>query len=274
MRFLVDAQLPRAFAAWLSQQGHDALTVGAQIEPILRDAQVTTLASIRVLDVHGTIVATTGGDPGLSMAALPEAQHALAGEYLSLMRQRGTQRPSPPLDSISRGSRIRVAVAVAVAVPIPVGDRVIGAATLLRTPGNIWQALCGKRRELAWAGAALLLTVLGLSLLTAVTIGRPVRAVTRQARRAARGKSGAVVPLKHPGTRDIAELSHNVAAMARTLEERARYIRDFAAHVSHEFKTPLAAILGTVELLRDHAATMNPEERERFLALLESDAER
>ncbi|WP_420467157.1 sensor histidine kinase [Panacagrimonas sp.] len=247
-----------------------AAAVGAQIEPILRDAQVITLAGIRVLDVHGTIVATTGGDLGLSMAALPEAQRALAGEYVSLMRQRGSQRPPPPLDSISRGARIRVAVAV----PILADDRVIGAVTLLRTPGNIWQALRGKRRELAWAGAALLLTVLGLSLLTAVTIGRPVRAVIRQARRAARGESGAVVPLRHAGTREIAELSQTVAAMARTLEERARYIRDFAAHVSHEFKTPLTAIRGTVELLRDHAATMNPDERERFLALLESDAAR
>ena len=130
------------------------------------------------------------------------------------------------------------------------------------------------RRQLVWGGAGLLLIVLSLSLFTAVTIGRPVRALIDQARRAARGEPNAVTPLRHAGTREIAELSETVAVMARTLEERARYIRDFAAHVSHEFKTPLTAIRGTVELMRDHGDDMETAERERFLALLESDAER
>jgi signal transduction histidine kinase len=247
-----------------------AAAVGRELEPVLRDAQVTTLAGMRVIDYRGVIVATTGNDLGRSMLNHEEARRALTGEYVSLMRRRGSQSPPPPLDSISRGARIRVAVAV----PILQHGRVIGAVTLLRTPSNIRNAIRGKRRELAWGGAALVLIVVGLSLFTAVTIGRPVRALIGQARRAARGEANAVTPLRHAGTREIAELSETVAAMARTLEERARYIRDFAAHVSHEFKTPLTAIRGTVELMRDHGAEMDGAERERFLALLESDAER
>ncbi|MFO7640508.1 MAG: HAMP domain-containing sensor histidine kinase [Candidatus Competibacteraceae bacterium] len=62
--------------------------------------------------------------------------------------------------------------------------------------------------------------------------------------------------------------------MARHLEQRADYIRTFAAQVSHEFKTPLAAIRGAVELLQDHGDTMTPAERERFLSLLDQDAAR
>jgi signal transduction histidine kinase len=247
-----------------------AASVGRELEPVLRDAQVTTLAGMRVIDYRGVIVATTGGDLGRSMLNHEEARRALTGEYVSLMRRRGQQSPPPPLDSISRGARIRVAVAV----PILHHGRVLGAVTLLRTPANIQHAIRGKRRELAWGGATLLLIVVGLSVFTAVTIGRPVRALIDQARRAARGEANAVTPLRHAGTREIAELSETVAAMARTLEERARYIRDFAAHVSHEFKTPLTAIRGTVELMRDHGAEMDGAERERFLALLESDAER
>ncbi|MCC2659046.1 MAG: sensor histidine kinase [Panacagrimonas sp.] len=247
-----------------------AASVGRELEPVLRDAQVTTLAGMRVIDYRGVIVATTGGDLGRSMLNHEEARRALTGEYVSLMRRRGQQSPPPPLDSISRGARIRVAVAV----PILHHGRVLGAVTLLRTPANIQHAIRGKRRELAWGGATLLMIVVGLSVFTAVTIGRPVRALIDQARRAARGEANAVTPLRHAGTREIAELSETVAAMARTLEERARYIRDFAAHVSHEFKTPLTAIRGTVELMRDHGAEMDGAERERFLALLESDAER
>lgn len=247
-----------------------AIAVGREIEPVLRDAQVVTLAGLRVVDPQGVIVATTGSDLGRSMLNHEEARRALTGEYVSLMRTRGTQTQLPPLDSISRGTRIRVFVAV----PIVRGDRVLGAVTLVRTPANIVQAVYGKRRVLLLGGLAMVGTVLALTLFTVLTISRPVRALIEQARRAARGESGAVTPLAHPGTREIAELSETVAAMARTLEERARYIRDFAAHVSHEFKTPLTAIRGTVELMRDHGDTMEAAERERFLAILDADAAR
>jgi signal transduction histidine kinase len=186
------------------------------------------------------------------------------------MRSRASLHASPPLDSISRGTRLRVFVGV----PIVRGDRVLGAVTLVRTPANVLQAIRGKQRELMLGGLALVGMVLLLTLFTVLTISRPVRALIEQARRASRGESGAVTPLQHPGTREIAELSETVAAMARTLEERARYIRDFAAHVSHEFKTPLTAIRGTVELMRDHGDEMNVGERERFLSMLDADAAR
>jgi signal transduction histidine kinase len=62
--------------------------------------------------------------------------------------------------------------------------------------------------------------------------------------------------------------------MASTLETRSAYIRDFAAHVSHEFKTPLTSMQGAVELLREHGAGMSREERERFLGMVSADTER
>ncbi|MBA4080240.1 MAG: sensor histidine kinase, partial [Erythrobacter sp.] len=41
-----------------------------------------------------------------------------------------------------------------------------------------------------------------------------------------------------------------------------------------EFKTPLAAIRGTIEILADHGETMAPDERRRFLANADADAAR
>ena len=57
-------------------------------------------------------------------------------------------------------------------------------------------------------------------------------------------------------------------------EQRADTINSFASSVSHEFKTPLASIRGSVELLRDHFEQMSSEEREGFLRNLDQDAER
>jgi signal transduction histidine kinase len=83
-----------------------------------------------------------------------------------------------------------------------------------------------------------------------------------------------VAGLALAGTREIAELSHSLVTMAETLEARADYIRGFAAEVSHEFKTPLAAMRGTVELLQEHLATMTEAERRSFLANLAEDVTR
>lgn len=248
-----------------------ALAAGRELAPILREAQQVTLAGLRVTDAEGTIVATTGEELGMSVMHHDEVARALTGEFVSVMRWRGSNQPSsPPLDSISRGTRIRVFVAV----PIVHRERVIGSVLLARTPGNIRQAIYGKRRELTQGALVLLAVIVAIALVTSLTIGRPVRALRDQARRAARGEQGAVAPLKNPGTREIAELSETVAEMARTLETRANYIGDFAAHVSHEFKTPLTALQGAVEMLREHGATMSAEERTRFLDILERDTKR
>jgi signal transduction histidine kinase len=62
--------------------------------------------------------------------------------------------------------------------------------------------------------------------------------------------------------------------MADAIDRRSRYLRDFAYAVGHEFKTPLAAITGTAELLQDHVATMSEPERKQFLANIAADATR
>jgi len=248
-----------------------AIAAGQELGTILIETQRITLAGIRVTDPAGVVVATTREELGASIAHRDEVRRALTGEFVSSLRWRGSAHEArPPLDSISRGARIRVFVAM----PIVHRDRVVGSVLLARTPWNIWQALYGKRRELAIGGAVLLVVLVGIALLTSLTIGRPVRALREQARRAARGEQGAVTPLRHPGTREIAELSETVAEMARTLELRASYVADLAAQVSHEFKTPLTAMQGAVEMLREHGATMSPVERARFLDILDNDTRR
>jgi two-component system phosphate regulon sensor histidine kinase PhoR len=49
--------------------------------------------------------------------------------------------------------------------------------------------------------------------------------------------------------------------------------RDFVANVSHEIKTPITAIKGFVETLRE-GAVKNPDDAERFLGIIEKHVER
>ncbi len=59
-----------------------------------------------------------------------------------------------------------------------------------------------------------------------------------------------------------------------TSERRVEQMRaDFVASASHELRTPLASLLGFIETLRGHAKD-DPEARERFLGIMQAQAER
>jgi signal transduction histidine kinase len=246
-----------------------ALAAGNALLPVLRDTQPITLASIRITDRRGVIVATTGEDQGMSLAGRQEIDGALKGDLVSLMRWR-EHAARPSVTGLSRGASLRVFVAM----PVIDGDKLVGAVMLARTPRDLAQAIYGKRYPLIAMALLLLAAVSALAVVASRLITRPLRQVVSQAQLVASGAAGAVVPLSGPAIREAAELSDAVARMARTLERRADYIRSFAAHVSHEFKTPIAGAKGALELINDHFQTMSESERRRFLAVVAGSIER
>ncbi len=245
------------------------LQAGEEITEIMKDAQQTTLAAIRVVDVNATIVASTGRDLHQSLASWQEVNRALSGEFYTVLRQRISDQPAPALSSISRGTTVRVFLAS----PVIHQGRILGAVILSRTPANIAQSLYKHRIELMIAGMILIGLVLAISAITALTITIPLEAVTRQAKHVANGESGPVTVLKKPVTYEVSELSQAVVQMAEHLDSRAHYIQNLAAQVSHAFKTPLTSMRGAIELLQDHPDNMPAEDRERFLKNLHKDAE-
>jgi signal transduction histidine kinase len=247
-----------------------AAIAGDRISASLRAAVGATLIGIRVTDAAGNVVASSGSELGLSLAGREEVARALRGETVSILRTRISDGPQPPLASVSRGQRYRVFVAL----PVRDGSQVIGAVVLSRTPLDIAKAMWISRRPLMAGACAVVAVVVLVTALTSLTISRPLRTLVAQARRVARGERGALATGAGPGTREVAQLWEAVEAMARTLEDRAEYIRTFASHVSHEFKTPLTTLRGSLELLRDHFDTMTEEERGRFLANAEEAASR
>ena len=242
---------------------------GLYVTPILLEGKNITLAGIRVVDFNGNEVANTRGDrEGVSLLSWDEVPRALQGEVVSQLRERRSDEPPPSLTSRSRGTRVRVFVAM----PILAGDRVLGAVVLSRTPISLSQALYNNRWPFAAAAGALLVVVLALSWFTSRTIARPISALVGEADRIRRGETPTA--LARPGTAEADRLSAALVRMAGELRDREEYIRTFAKSVSHEFKTPLTSMRGSIELLQDHWDSMSEEERGRFLDLIESERNR
>ncbi len=260
---------PADAAASELQADRFAREVGAKLTPILLDAQRTNLAGVRLLDAQGIV---TGGreDIGKSLAHVSEVREALQGRYASAIRARTIRRPQPALASFSRGTGVRVFVAY----PITAGDRLFGVIFLSRTPNSILEHLYSQKEKIALVAAVILLLVILLVVLTSYSIARPLHALIDQTNRFAGGDKKALEPLPRPVTEEVALLSQSFSEMARSLEHRSEYIRNFAAHVSHEFKTPLTAIQGAIELLEEHSHDMPAEQRARFLHNISLDAER
>ena len=237
-----------------------AVRAGATAMPVVEAATRLTLAGVRIVDPSGIVV--SGRDElGQSLAGVPEVATALTGHYASALRERVSAHPAPPLGSISRGGRVRVFVAI----PTIQGGTLYGAVLLSRVAPDILESLYRNRV----AVAAMVLLAAGvtgaLALLTLMTIGQPIKALTTQAARIGRAEPDVPV-LRHAGTIEVARLSLTLRDMAHGMAECAAYIRDFALHVSHEFKTPLTSIRGAMELIQEHGPAMPPEFMARLLA--------
>ena len=158
-----------------------------------------------------------------------------------------------------------------VAMPVMVDRRVQGVVYVTRSTVPVLQSLYRLRTHLYQVLAvALGLTVL-MTIFLAWTISRPLTRLTRAARRIAGGDRSASLHLQRSD--EIGQLARTFETMVQKLDARARYISEFAANISHEFKTPLASIRGAAELLVD-GADEDPGARRRFLENILADSRR
>jgi signal transduction histidine kinase len=146
----------------------------------------------------------------------------------------------------------------------------------------LW-GLRGRPVELTWtetvALTALILPVTGLiGFVFHRTLTRPVQDLIARADALGRGDVHSLTPLPHHGTAELAELSRSFEDMAARLAARSAYLSSFAAHVSHELKSPLTAIHGAAELLHDALEpgepAMDGTMQRRFLNNIIADTDR
>ncbi len=246
-----------------------AQQAGKSIQRILRNTQKFTLAGIRILDENGIVVAGRS-ELNESLAHVYEVKRALKGKYTSVIRERISDEPPPSIASISRGTGIRVFTAF----PIIGNNRVYGVVYLSRTPQNILKHLYSIKEKVILF-SILLLALTGLIVLfISSRLSRPIRELIDQTQKVTKGEIETVQVLHQPGTYELAKLSNSFAEMSQALQERSRYIQEFASHVSHEFKTPLTSMQGSLELLDEHRDDMTVEQRQRFIKNLQEDTQR
>jgi signal transduction histidine kinase len=245
----------------------DAVAVAARINPVIERTLQTTLASVYVLDRHGIGVSGQGYQRDYSR--LPEVRWALAGRPYTVMRTNGDLQRQSPFEWLSKASGIRLHHAR----PIVVGGKVEGVLLLSRSPRALFRGLYEDRGKIILGAAGIFGILVVLSGLVARGVTLPIEKLSAASREVAAG-GGDIPPTPRTAAIEIRALYEDFRAMAEQIERRSGYLRDFAAAVSHEFKTPLAGITGAVELLQDHFETMSPAERRRFLGNIASDSGR
>jgi two-component system, OmpR family, sensor histidine kinase ChvG len=243
-----------------------AQMAGHKIQPILSEAQRQNLSGIRVLDVNGVVVASTGDQLGLSLVDRVEVQEALAGRYSSVVRRREKQPSNPGI--FNRAGRVRIHVAI----PILRGEDLVGVVYLNRTGLSLFRDAWEGRYTATLLGILVLTILIGLALSLALT--RPLKKLIAGATLISKGAGPVSLDVGRTAPREAFDLADALNAMVHRLEERFEYVREFTRSVSHEFKTPLASIQGSIELLSEGWDEMAVAERQRFLEIIDSDVHR
>jgi len=256
---------------WALTIGHELKAGGSTLDQLgpslsdrLAEARDRTLSGVQVIDAAGVVVASTGARVGHSLGDDPEVQRALAGEVATQQRPRArVSRRQTDLRGPSRFASVRIFVAV----PIEEEGEVLGAVVVSRTPREELQALAQMAPRLVGGVAFTLACTLVLAGASVYWSSRSLRRLSRAALDIARGATDApqLATERASHVREVAALAGAVDTMRAQLQARLHYIDEFAGNVAHEFRTPIATLRGTFELMHDDPQ-MPPEQRERFVS--------
>jgi signal transduction histidine kinase len=240
----------------------------AALAPSIQAIEQASQSRVELIDPEGRVRVGSGprNEP-IDLLDRAEVAQALAGKHAYTVRR----RPKG-----CEAAECRGLVRVFAAVPVVHQGEVVGAVRVSQAPARAAHSLWTVGWPLVVAVGLALLATIALSLASAHILSRSLRSLSRTSRRIRDGAFGAVGELARPRRSHVAEvgvLSRDIASMTERLQQRLGYISEFAGNVSHEFKTPITTLRGTIELLQDDPE-MEPAQRERFLANALAELER
>lgn len=205
---------------------------------------------ITITDARGIVVYDSEGkDLGRDNSRWNDVYRTLRGEYGA--------RSSPEVP----GDKTRTVMHVA--APIKDGETLIGVLTLSQPNASIDPFIAASQRSIMRQGAWLI----GLSALIGLLITWwLMRGINRLNRYAQAVSAGERVPPPPPRRDEIGDLGRAVEAMRQKLEGKA-YVEQYVQSLTHEMKSPLAAIRGAAELLQE---PLPEADRQRFASHIQT----
>ena len=209
---------------------------------------------IYVTDARGRVVfATASGEIGKDYSRWRDVARTLQGRYGAR-----SSRDDPQDENSS---------VMHVAAPIREGDRVIGVLTVAKPNATVQPFIERSQRKIRNRGFILLAAAAAIGAFFTWRLTRSINRLRRYARDVSEGRKA---PPPESGASEIAELGRALAAMREKLEGK-QYVEQYVQTLTHELKSPLAAIRGAAELLDED---MPREQRRRFLANIREQTER
>ncbi|XQA70886.1 two-component system sensor histidine kinase CreC [Xanthomonas sacchari] len=203
---------------------------------------------VTLTDAAGIVVFDSRGqDIGRDNSRWNDVYRTLRGEYGA--------RSSPEADGDPNHTVMHVAA--------PVYDpaepqRLIGVLTLSQPNRSIEPFIVASQRSILLRGAWLI----GISALIGILMTWGLlRGIGRLNRYAQAVSAGAPVPPPPPRRDEIGDLGRALETMRRKLEGK-QYVEQYVQSLTHEMKSPLAAIRGAAELLQE---PLPEPERQRFV---------
>lgn len=154
-----------------------------------------------------------------------------------------------------------------VAAPIYQDDKIIGVLTVSKPSISVQPFIRLSQKNIAKAGAIMLLVALLLGWLLSYFLTRSTRSLVHYASEVAAGKK---TPLPQLSEGELAQLGKAMETMRQSLEDKA-YVENYVHSLTHEIKSPLSGITGAAELLSEE---MDSKDRARFMANILQDTKR
>jgi two-component system sensor histidine kinase CreC len=134
-----------------------------------------------------------------------------------------------------------------VAAPIIDHGKIIGVLSVGKPNSAMAPVIHRSERRILWAGAALLGIALLIGLVVAWWINRSISSLSRYADSVT---TDTPLPLPDPGSSELRKLAQALENMRIRLEGK-NYIEHYVHALTHELKSPLAAIRGSAEILAE-----------------------
>lgn len=242
---LAQGRLPELLKAY-GQRQPQAQIWGVEKRAVSHRIYVTDARGIVLLDSSGVAV-------GQDYSRWNDVYLTLRGEYGA----RSTREDPADEDSS----------VMYVAAPIKDGAQIIGVVSVAKPNQSLQPYIERSQRRLGWLGAGLI--VLGLLIGGALSwwLSGSLRQLTRYAGAVSRGERAELPELRGG---ELKQLAAAVQKMRTELEGKA-YVEQYVHTLTHELKSPLAAIRGAAELLESE---MPAEQRQRFVANIASEGAR